>query len=92
MCIDIVWIWFGIANEQISSMFDGVICPQYGNGGVLSFCIFSSPEHKVLMVSYCGQSMSVIPRAASAIALKAYSSYTPGPIDLILSRKHRGDL
>ena len=40
MCIDIVWIWFGIANEQISSMFDGVICPQYGNGGVLSFCIF----------------------------------------------------
>ena len=31
-------------------------------------------------------------RAASAIALKAYSSYTPGPIDLILGRKHRGDL
>ena len=31
-------------------------------------------------------------RAASTIALKAYSSYTPGPIDLILSRKHQGDL
>ena len=52
----------------------------------------SSPEHKVLMVSYCGQSMSVVRRAASTIALKAYSSYTPGPIDLILYRKHRGDL
>ena len=59
----------------------------------------SSPEHEVLMVSYCGQSMSVVRRpscvvrrASSTIALKAYSSYTPGPIDLILGRKHRGDL
>ena len=26
MCIDIVEIWFGIANGQISSIFDGVIC------------------------------------------------------------------
>ena len=34
----------------------------------------------------------VVRRAASTIALKAYSSYTPGPIDLILGRKHRGDL
>ena len=46
----------------------------------------------MLMVSYCGQSMSVVRRAASTIALKAYSSYTPGPIDSILGRKHRGDL
>ena len=27
MCIDIVEIWFGIANGQISSKFDRVICP-----------------------------------------------------------------
>ena len=70
----------------------------------------------MLMVSYCGQSMSVVPhpsfvahgellwsvnvrrpssvvcRAASTIALKAYSSYAPGPIDSILGRKHLGDL
>ena len=46
----------------------------------------------MLMVSYCGQSMSVVCRAASTIALKAYSSNIPGPIDLILDRKHRGDL
>ena len=26
-CIDIVEIWFGIANGKISSIFDGVICP-----------------------------------------------------------------
>ena len=52
----------------------------------------SSAEHEVLMVSYCGQSMCVVCCAASAIALKAYSSYTAGPIDLILGRKHWGDL
>ena len=53
----------------------------------------------MLMVSYCGQSMSVVHRpssvvrrAASTIALKAYSSYTPGPVDSILGRKHRGDV
>ena len=53
----------------------------------------------MLMVSYCGQSMSVVRRplcvvrrAASTIALKAYSSNTSGPIDLILGRKHWGDL
>ena len=56
------------------------------------FAVFSSPEHEVLMVSYCGQLMSVVRRAVSTIALKAYSSFTSGPIDSILGRKHRGDL
>ena len=28
MCIDIVEIWFGIPNGQISSNFYGVICPR----------------------------------------------------------------
>ena len=27
MCIDIVEIWFGIANGQISVVFDSVMCP-----------------------------------------------------------------
>ena len=31
MCIDIVQIWFGIANGQISSTFDGVICPRHAH-------------------------------------------------------------
>ena len=35
MCIDIVEIWFVIANGQISSIFNGVICLQHDNGGVL---------------------------------------------------------
>ena len=29
LCIDIVEIWFGIANGQISSIFDRVICPRH---------------------------------------------------------------
>ena len=29
MCIAFVEIWFGIANGQISSIFDGVICPRH---------------------------------------------------------------
>ena len=40
MCIYIVEIWFGIANGQISSVFDRVICPWHDNGGVLLFHIF----------------------------------------------------
>ena len=59
-------------------------------------CFISSPDHEV---SYCGQSMSVVRRescvvlrAASAVDLKAYSSYTSGPIVSILGRKHRGGL
>ena len=43
-------------------------------------------------LSYCGQTVSVVRRAASIILLKAYSSYAPGPIDLVLGKKHRGDL
>ena len=31
MCIDIVEIWFGIVNGQISSNFDGVICPRHAH-------------------------------------------------------------
>ena len=31
MCIDIVETWFGIANKQISSNFDGVIRPRHAH-------------------------------------------------------------
>ena len=37
MCIDIVEICFGIAQWQISSIFDRVISQRHDNGGVLSF-------------------------------------------------------
>ena len=31
MCIDIVEVWFGNANGQISSNFDGAICPRHAH-------------------------------------------------------------
>ena len=31
VCIDIVGIWFGIANGQISSNFYGVTCPRHAH-------------------------------------------------------------
>ena len=31
MCFDIVEIWFGIANAQILSIFDRVICPRHAH-------------------------------------------------------------
>ena len=31
MCIDIVEIWFGVANGQISSNFDRVICLRHAH-------------------------------------------------------------
>ena len=33
--------------------------------------IFSSPEHEVLMVSYCDQSMSFVRRSSSTICFKS---------------------
>ena len=40
MCIDIVEIWLGIANGQISTIFDIIICPQRDSGRVLLFLVF----------------------------------------------------
>ena len=34
-CINMKEILLGIANVQISSMFDRFFCPRYDNGGVL---------------------------------------------------------
>ena len=53
--------------------------------------MFSSPEHKVLKVSYCDQSMSVV-RTASTICFKSLLLLHPGSIDLKLGMKHLGDL
>ena len=38
MCINIVEIWFGIANGQILSNFDGVICQRHAHSLKLSKC------------------------------------------------------
>ena len=72
------------------------IWPFYGKVKFASLCICMSPitfvwENCLEFQSYCGQSVSVVHHAAWTIALKAYSSCAPGPIDSILGRKHQGD-
>ena len=49
--IDMKEIWFGIANGQILSMIDLVICPRHDNGGVLLFNVLFFYLHmkKLLM-------------------------------------------
>ena len=37
VCIDIAEAWFEVADGQISSIFDRLICPKHDSGGVLSF-------------------------------------------------------
>ena len=37
----------------------------------VTVAIFSSPEHEVLMVSYCDQSMSIVRRPSSTICSKS---------------------
>ena len=51
MCIDIVEIWFGIANGQISSNFDSIICMHQDNGGVLLFHVFSTKSIDIFLIS-----------------------------------------
>ena len=47
MCIDFVGIWFGIANGQISSISDRVICPPDDSGFLFFFSfLFFFPQRK----------------------------------------------
>ena len=39
-CIDMKEIWFRIANGQISSMFDRVICPRHDWRGIIVYCFY----------------------------------------------------
>ena len=66
----------------------GYLNIQNGSSGCLKnnlIMFISSPEHEVLMVSYCDQSMSVVRRPSCVVrrqqfVLKANSSYTLGPM------------
>ena len=50
MCIDIVKIWFRMANGQISSFFDRAICPLHDNGRYYRFTF--SLQRKFLIQLY----------------------------------------
>ena len=53
MCIYIVEISFGMANEQLSSIFDRVICTPHDSGGVLSFGVFILEQKESNAILYC---------------------------------------
>ena len=58
-CKNVVMKIVSKTGEIINARYDFVL------DLFLFFCIFSSPEHEVLMVSYCGQWLSVVRRRAS---------------------------
>ena len=85
--------------EKIRKIFQHVVCWKFNPECYALFLAHLSTKCSwwAIVVSQCPscfvrRASYVIRRAASTIALKAYSAYTPGPIDLILGRKHRGDL
>jgi len=61
--------------------------------------IFSSPEHKVLSVSYCDRSLSVVRRRASSVVCRPscvvrklfYLNISSKPDHWILTKLHRND-
>ena len=52
MCIDIVKIWFGIANGQILSVFDRVICGDMIVEGIIISHIIFPPKVLVSWFSF----------------------------------------
>ena len=63
MCIDIVEIWFGIANMQICSTCDRVICLPHDSGWVISrFYFLNSLLTQHILFTYIHYSKSYIHR------------------------------
>jgi len=61
------WILLLCRNKWYDA--EGSFAPLYMNDN----CVFSSPEHKVLMVSYCGQWLSVVRRRVSCVVRRPSS-------------------
>ena len=59
----------------------------------IKLLIFSSPEHKVLRVSYCDRSLSVVRRRASCVVRKLFylNSFSSETAHWILTKLHRND-
>jgi len=57
-----------------------------------SFIFISSPEHKVLMVSYCDRALSVVRRRPSSVVRKRfYLNISSETTHWILTKLHRND-
>ena len=57
------------------------------------YCVFSSPEHKVLMVSYCDRALSVVVRRPSCVVLKFFylNIFSSETTHWILTKLNRND-
>ena len=67
-------IWLGIANGQISSIFDRIIWPPHDSGGVLSIYVFSSPVRKYRKSSCTTPASALASTLVSALAAAAAAS------------------
>ena len=81
-CFHILIVWF----VQFSKLRDVFLAHLSMKCSWWAIVVSQCPSCVVRCVSF------VVRHAASTLALKAYSFYTPGPIDSILGRKHWGDL
>ena len=66
---DFVWsLWkkLQVTNPDLTQAV-GLVVQRYVVNLVVWLSLFSSPEHEVLMVSYCGQSMSVVRRPSCGV-------------------------
>jgi len=53
--------------------------------------LFSSPEHKVLMVSYCDRPSSVVRRPSCVVRKLFYLNISSGTTHWILTKLHRNN-
>ena len=75
MCIDIVEIWFGIANGQILSIIDRVVCLQH---------VFSFPDNYLsecqwifIKLGMCIDIVVIWDGTANGQILSVFDSYLP---------------
>ena len=68
-------------------------CHKHTTSDTKSCVLFSSPEHKVLMVSYCDRALSVVVRRPSCFVRKLFylNIFSSETTHWILTKLHRND-
>jgi len=67
-----MWIWGRWKSlKLLKTELNIIVCVNLHTGSILFMCrLFSSPEHEVLIVSYCGQWLSVVVRHVSCVVCR----------------------
>ena len=76
---------------SVSYVFEAAFSPL--KACLLRPSFFSSPEHKVLMVSYCDRALSVVVRRPSCVVRKLFylNIFSSATTHWILTKLHRND-